>query len=99
MRFIAFIAITAVVNITWAQSADVRPQAAPPATAQAPIDQLIPWLLDKDQQLHGVPFSKVIFDTTGKKVLPFDANNVVDQRVAKAISAASDETMRRLNAP
>ena len=52
------------------------------------MDQLIPWLLDEDQQLRGVPFSEVIFDTTGKKVLPFDGNNAVDQRVAKAISAA-----------
>lgn len=32
-------------------------------------------------------------------MLPFDANNAVDQRVAKAISAACDETMKRLNAP
>jgi hypothetical protein len=99
MRFIGFIAITAVVSSAWAQSADVRPKSAPPATAQAPIDQLIPWLLDEDQQLRSVPFSEVIFDTTGKKVLSFDANNAVDQRVAKAISAASDETMKRLNAP
>jgi hypothetical protein len=98
MRFIAFIAITTVVSSAWAQSANERPKSAPP-TAQAPIDQLIPWLLDEDQQLRGVPFSEVIFDTTGKKVLPFDANNAVDQRVARAISAASDETMKRLNAP
>jgi hypothetical protein len=38
-------------------------------------------------------------DATGKKVLPFDANNAVDQRVAKAISTACNETMNRLNAP
>ena len=76
----------------------MRPKSALPATAQAPIDQLIPWLLDEDQQLRGVLFSEVIFDTTGKKVLPFDANNAVDQRVAKAISAAADEAMKRFNA-
>ena len=63
------------------------------------MDQLIPWLLDEDQQLRGVPFSKLIFDTTGRKVLWFEANNPVDQRVAKAISAACDETMKRMNAP
>ena len=63
------------------------------------MDQLIPWLLDEDQQLRGVRFSEVIFDATGRKVLPFEANNVVDQRVAKAVSAACDETMKRLNAP
>src|SRR5712672_4878167 len=99
MKFIAFVAITAVVAGAWAQSANVRPESAPPATAQAPVDQLIPWLLDEDQQLRGVPFSEVIFDTTGKRVLSFEANNAVDQRVAKAISAACDETMKRLNAP
>src|SRR4029077_17236795 len=66
---------------------------------KGPVDQLIPWLLSEDQQLRGVPFRKVILDTTGRKVLPFEANNVVDQRVAKAISAACDETMKRLNAP
>jgi len=99
VKFIAFVAITAVVTGAWAQSANVRPESASSATAQAPIDQLIPWLLDEDQQLRGVPFSQVIFDTTGKKALPFDAHNAVDQRVAKAISAACDEAMKRLNAP
>jgi hypothetical protein len=42
---------------------------------------------------------QTIFDTTGRKVLPFAANNAVDQRVANAISAACDESMQRLNAP
>src|ERR1044071_598566 len=70
-------------------------------TSPAPkaVDQLIPWLLDEDQQLRGVPFTELIADTTGKKVLPFETNNPVDQRVAKAISAACDETIRRFNAP
>jgi len=66
---------------------------------KAAVDQLIPWLLNEDQQLRGVPFSEVIFDTTGKKVIRFDASNPVDQRMAKAIAAACDETMKRLNAP
>ena len=76
--------------------------AAMPQLSLAPkraVDQLIPWLLDEDRQLRGVPFSEVIFDTTGKKVFGFDTNNPVDRRVAKAISAACDETMKRLNAP
>ena len=63
------------------------------------VDQLIPWLLDEDRQLRGLRWSEIIFDTTGKQVLPFDAKNEIDQRVAKAISAACDETMKRLNAP
>jgi hypothetical protein len=69
------------------------------STPNGPVDQLIPWLLDEDQQLHGVPFSEVIFDATGKRVLPFDAKNAVDRRVAKSISNACDETIKRLNAP
>lgn len=65
----------------------------------APVDQLIPWLLDEDRQLRGIPFADVIADATGKKVLPFDGRNEVDERVVKAIAAACDETIKRLNAP
>ena len=67
--------------------------------AAGEMDQLIPWLLNENHQLRGIPFSEVIFDTTGKTVLPFDANDAVDQCVTKAISAACDQTMKRLNAP
>ena len=69
------------------------------SSAKAPVDQLIPWLLDEDRQLRGIAFSEVIFDATGKKVLAFDPKNEVDRRVLKQISAACDETMKRLNAP
>jgi hypothetical protein len=55
--------------------------------------------LDEEQQLRGLSFSEVIFDTTGRNVLRFDANNPIDQRVANAISAACDETMKRFNTP
>jgi hypothetical protein len=34
-----------------------------------------------------------------KTVFPFATNNVVDQRIAKAIRVACDETMKRLNGP
>ena len=67
--------------------------------AKGPVDQLIPWLLDEERQLRGIPFSEVIVDVTGKKVLSFDPKNEVDQRVVKGIRAACDETMKRLNAP
>src|SRR6266478_661085 len=90
MRFLPWFAA---IGLTSAGLAQTSP--AP----KAPVDQLIPWLLNEDQQLRGVPFSELIFDTTGRKVLSFEANNAVDQRVAKAISAACDETMKRLNAP
>ena len=64
-----------------------------------PVDQLIPWLLDENRQLRGMAFSEVIFDATGKRVLAFDPQNEADRRVVKQISAACDETMKRLNAP
>jgi hypothetical protein len=68
---------------------------APP---QSPAAQLIPWLLDEDRQLRGIPFSEVIFDTTGKKVLPIDPKSEVDQRVIKQVSGVLDEVMKRMNA-
>jgi hypothetical protein len=65
---------------------------------ESPVDQLIPWLLDEDRQLRGIAFSEVILDTTGKHVLSVDRKNETDERVIKQISAALDETMRRMNA-
>src|SRR5437016_2470239 len=80
---------------------EARPESTTPATAsaEAPVDQLIPWLLDEDRQLRGIPFVEVILDTTGKHVLPVDVNSETDQRVIKRISAACDEAMKRMNAP
>src|SRR5262245_49148482 len=98
MRFVALIVLALSVIAAFAQSSSALSESSTPATAKAAVDQLIPWLLDEDQQLRGVPFGELIFDTTGRKVLPFDANNAIDQRVAKAISAACDETIKRLNA-
>ena len=41
----------------------------------------------------------MILDTTGKRVLAFDAKNEIDQHVVKQISSALDEVVRRMNAP
>jgi len=68
-------------------------------TPTAPIDQLIPWLLDEQSQLRGIPFGAVITDATGKRVLPFDPKDETDRRVLKQISAALNETLGRMNAP
>ncbi len=68
-------------------------------TPTGPIDQLIPWLLDEQSQLRGIPFSEVIMDATGKRVLRFDPKNETDQRVLKQIGIALDETLRRMNTP
>jgi hypothetical protein len=73
--------------------------AASQTTEKTPVDALIPWLLQEDAQLHGIPFSEVIFDTTGKHVLAFNPKDETDARVVKQISAVLDEAMARLNAP
>jgi hypothetical protein len=80
---------------------ETRPGEPPRATVSpnSPVDQLIPWLLNEDRELRGIAFSQVIFDATGKRVLAFDPQNETDQKVVKQISAACDETMKRLNAP
>ena len=72
--------------------------AAPPGPKSA-VDQLIPWLLDEQRELRGIAFSEVIFDTTGKRVLAIDSKNETDARIIKQLSAAMDETVRRLNVP
>ncbi len=81
-------------QIGFAQSPD---SSAASPTLKSPVDQLIPWLLNENQQLRGLPFSEVILDTTGKHVLAVDRKNEVDQRVIKQISAALDEVMKKLN--
>jgi len=73
--------------------------AEPPALqTKGGVDALIPWLLQEDQQLRGIPFSEVIFDATGKKVLPVDRNNADDQRIISVIGKACDDVLKRLNA-
>ena len=85
VRFLASVALTGIFAATG------RGQSAP-------VDQLIPWLLQEDQELKGIAFAEVIQDATGKRVIPSDRQNEVDRRVIEAISAACEETIRRLNA-
>jgi hypothetical protein len=68
-------------------------------SSKAPVDQLIPWLLDEGAQLRGIPVSEVILDTTGKRVLPFDAKNEIDRHVVKQISSVLDAVVRQMNEP
>lgn len=65
---------------------------------KAPVDALIPWLLQEDAQLRGIPFAEVIFHTTGKRVLALDPKEKVNARAVKEISGVLDQVMARLNA-
>jgi len=99
MRKIALIFFVVVAILDCRAAPSTSETARPGSPTAAPVDQLIPWLLNEDRQLRGIPFSEVIFDTTGKRVFTFNRQDETDQRVAKQISAACDETLKRLNAP
>src|SRR5437660_2687513 len=89
------------VGMTVIALSNVNAQTAtvPSSTEKAAVDALIPWLLQEDAQLRGIPFSEVIFDSTGKRVLAFDPKDETNARVLKQISVVLDEAMARLNAP
>ncbi|MBA3652509.1 MAG: hypothetical protein H0W66_13805 [Chthoniobacterales bacterium] len=74
-------------------------QAPPKAASPEPVDAIIPWLLQEDEQLRTLPLAKVIQDTTGKKVLAIDLKNPTDQRVLKQIGGVLDQVVRQLNQP
>jgi hypothetical protein len=88
-----------------ANESEARPRVTSTATgitqtsAATAVDQLIPWLLNEDNRLRGIPFAEVILDTTGKRVLAVNLNSETDRRVINKIGAACDETMKRMNAP
>jgi hypothetical protein len=92
---------TVVLAIAFALIASVRAKDPIPAssTSQSPVDTLIPWLLQENHELRGIPFSEVIFDATGKKVIAIDPKNETDQRVIKQITGVLDEVVRRMNDP
>src|SRR4051812_17082051 len=71
-----------------------------PATAEkSPVDELIPWLLNENRELRGIPFDQVIHAATGHRVLAIDRKDETDQRVLKQIGTALDEVVRRMSAP
>ena len=87
------VSVIALSNVN-AQTATV-----PSSTEKAAVDGLIPWLLQEDAQLRGIPFSEVIFDSTGKHVLACNPKDETNARVLKQMSSVLDEVMARLNAP
>jgi len=87
------VSVIALSNVN-AQTATV-----PSSTEKAAVDGLIPWLLQEDAQLRGIPFSEVIFDSTGKHVLACNPKDETNARVLKQMCSVLDEVMARLNAP
>jgi len=78
------VSVIALSNVN-AQTATV-----PSSTEKAAVDALIPWLLQEDAQLRGIPFSEVIFDSTGKHVLACNPKDETNARVLKQMSSVLD---------
>jgi hypothetical protein len=93
------VAVVVAADLQLAFATEPATTVGPSASAQSPVHQLIPWLLDEATELRGIAFSEVIFDATGKRVLPLDLQAQTDKNVVKQVSDALDETVRRLNRP
>jgi len=65
----------------------------------APVDVLIPWLLQEDHELREIPFSEVVFAATGKRVLTLDLKTEADRELVQRVSDVLNEVMTRMNAP
>src|SRR5438094_8309039 len=65
--------------------------AASKTNEKTPADALIPWLLQEDTRLRGIPFSEVIPYATGNHVLPFIPKLKTHAGVVKQSSAFPDE--------
>ncbi|MEY2556822.1 MAG: hypothetical protein QOE34_247 [Verrucomicrobiota bacterium] len=92
------LAVSALLTVAaFAQEKATTPDAN--SSSPSPIDELIPWLLREDHDLRGIPFSKVILDATGKRVLAIDPKSTTDRRVINQLSSVLDEAMKRMNAP
>lgn len=64
----------------------------------ADIDLLIPWLLEEDRDLEGIPFPAVVKATTGKSILPFDRSKKIDLALLGKIEKAVAATAAAMNA-
>jgi hypothetical protein len=65
----------------------------------ADVQSLVTTLMNDEQELRGVPFSEVVHAATGKRVVPLNMTNSVDQELVAKIGRALDEVLKKLNAP
>src|SRR6184192_2656791 len=82
------VSVIALSNVN-AQTATV-----PSSAEKAAVNALIPWLLQEDAQLRGIPFGEVIFDSTGKRVLAFDPKDETNARVLNKSMSCSMKRWR-----
>src|SRR5947199_7896317 len=87
------------VSVSALSNVNAQTVTVPSSTEKAAVDALIPWLLQEDAQLRGIPFCEVIFDSTGKHVFACNPKDQTNARVLKQMSSVLDEVMARLNAP
>jgi len=71
-------------------------QAAPPEK-ESDTTALIHWLLADKRDLKGIPFSKVLAATTGKKIYPIDPTG--DAAWLAQLAKVLDKTLESLNKP
>ena len=73
--------------------------AAPVFAEEKPsiVRQLIPWLLDEDAALKGIPFADVISATSGKRVIPVDRADADTARILKSIGTVLDGVLAEMN--
>lgn len=64
----------------------------------SPVKTLIPWLLDADEKLEGIPFADVISTTSGKRVIPVDKKDKDTARIIASIGTALDAVLVKMNA-
>ena len=82
--------IAALLGFTASGIVSAREPTALPDTSAATAT-LIPWLLQEKDELRMIPFSDVVFQTTGKNVMPINTADETDERVLKQIGAALDQ--------
>lgn len=76
-----------------------NPAAAAHAESDRKVETLIRWLLTEGRTLDEVPFAGVVAATAGVEVLPFNAEDPVDRRIAESLSAALESLLEKINRP
>ena len=65
----------------------------------ADVPSIVTTLMDRQTELNGSPFSQIVHAATGKRVVPLNMTNAIDRELVAKISRATDEVLKKLNAP